>query len=170
MLADARERASIPAQAFVILHRGWAALRRGAIVSAEADARTALDLLTTYEIRLGTPFALGLLIESLVADGEVDEAERALLAVHGDGDVPAGMASNALLQSRGLLRLAQGRAREAAQDLLAFGRNDERWGGASPLASRWRSHAALAHARLGERDEALRLAARTWSARGAGAP
>ena len=53
MLADAETRASIPAQAFVLVHRGWVSLRRGAMAPAEADARTALELLTAHDIQLG---------------------------------------------------------------------------------------------------------------------
>ena len=80
MLVDAQRRASIPAQAFVIVHRGMVALRRGDVAHAEADAQTSLELLTTHEIRLGTRLALGVLIDSLIERGEFEEAERALSA------------------------------------------------------------------------------------------
>jgi DNA-binding CsgD family transcriptional regulator len=75
-----------------------------------------------------------------------------------------------LLQARGDLRLAQGRATEAVDDLVEFGRRDELWGGASPLASRWRSRAALALAAAGDTERAGRMAlddldrARRWGA------
>jgi DNA-binding CsgD family transcriptional regulator len=58
-------------------------------------------------------------------------------------------------------------------DLTQFGRNDELFGAANPLATRWRSEAALAHTLLGEADEARRLAAedldraRRWGAKSA---
>jgi DNA-binding CsgD family transcriptional regulator len=159
MLADAHARASIPAQAFVILHRGWVSFRRGAIAGAEADARTALDLLTTYDIRLGTRYALALLVQALLAAGDVEAAEQALRSSGFGDDIPAGMASNALLEARGLLRLAGGRAREGLDDLVAFGRHDELWGGANPLASRWRSQASLASAAVGDGARAAELAA-----------
>ena len=58
-LADARERASIPAVAYLTSRRGWVYLRRGAVAQAEADGRTALELLTTHGIPLGLPSALG---------------------------------------------------------------------------------------------------------------
>jgi hypothetical protein len=45
VLADARLGASIPEQGFVIEFRGMTCLRRGAVARAEADARTALELL-----------------------------------------------------------------------------------------------------------------------------
>jgi DNA-binding CsgD family transcriptional regulator len=157
-LADARDRASIPAQAFVIEFRGWVSLRRGDVARAETDARTALELLTAHDIHLGRAYALGLLIEALIEEGEVGAAEAAL-ATSGLGDeIPPGMAFNDLLEARGLLRIAQGRTRQGLDDLFEFGRRDELWGGANPLASRWRSRAALAAAALGDGDEARAMA------------
>ena len=79
------------------------------------------------------------------------------------------MASNFLLEARSLLRLAQGRTREGLDDLLEFGRRDELWGAANPLASRWRSRAALALAALGDAERgAPAWPPRISSARGAG--
>ena len=55
-------------------------------------------------------------------------------------------------------------------DLIEFGRRDELWGGANPLASRWRSRAALALAASGDSERARRMAAedleraRRWGA------
>ncbi|HET8822651.1 MAG TPA: AAA family ATPase, partial [Thermoleophilaceae bacterium] len=128
MLVDARARASIPAEAFVLVHRAWVELRRGSVARAEADARTGLELLTEHDIRLGTRFAVAGLIEALIERGELDEAERALADGGHAHDIAAGMASNALLEARGLLRLAQGRPDDALADLNEFGRNDELFG------------------------------------------
>jgi DNA-binding CsgD family transcriptional regulator len=71
--------------------------------------------------------------------------------------------------------VAQGRADEGLDDLLEFGRRDERWGSANPLASRWRSAASLALALIGDNERAARMAeddlerARRWgTARGIG--
>ncbi len=128
MLVDAQERGSIPAQAFVIIHRGMVALRRGDVAHAESDARTTLELLTTHEIRLGTRLALAVLIDALIERGELDEAERTLRYSGYRNPIPAGMASNSLLEARGLLHLARGRAREAFEDLSQFGRHNELWG------------------------------------------
>jgi DNA-binding CsgD family transcriptional regulator len=169
-LADARARGSIPAQAFVIEFRGWVCLRRGDVAGAETDARTALELLTAHDIHLGRAFALGLLIEALIEEGEVEEAEVALRTSGLGDDIPPGMAINDLLEARGLLHVAQGRTRQGLDDLVEFGRRDELWGGANPLASRWRSRAALATAALGDREGAFQMAlddlerARRWGA------
>jgi DNA-binding CsgD family transcriptional regulator len=169
-LGDARTRGSIPAQAFLIEFRGWFELRRGDVTHAEADARTALELHLSHDIQLGTAFALGLLIEALVEEGDVDAAEAALESSGSSDAIPPGLAFNDLLEARGLLRLAQGRTQEGLADLIEFGRRFELWGGASPLATRWRSRAALALAAVGETDRAHDMAgedlarARRWGA------
>jgi len=157
-LAAARDRASIPAEAFLIEFRGWVALRRGDVARAEADAQTALEVLTAHDIQLGRAFALGLLVEALIEDGEVEAADEAMRTSGLGDDIPPGMAMNDLLEARGLLRIAQGRTRAGLDDLLEFGRRDALWGGANPLASRWRSRAAVALAALGDADEARRMA------------
>jgi DNA-binding CsgD family transcriptional regulator len=158
MLADARARASIPAVAFVTCYRGRCSMRRGAVAQAEADARTALELLTSHDIRLGPRIALSLLIEALVEGGEVAGAERALSSSDVGGEIPPGLDTNYLLRARGLLHLAQANASQGLDDLTEFGRRDQLWGLANPLASRWRSHAALALAAMGDSERAGRMA------------
>jgi ATP/maltotriose-dependent transcriptional regulator MalT len=140
------------------------------VEQAEADARTTLELLTTYDIRLGTQFALAGLIEALIERGEVDAAEAALRSSGFGEEIPPGITSNPLLEARGLLHLAQGHMREGLDDLVGFGRNDELFGGANPLASRWRSHASVALTAIGDSEAARRMAAedleraRRWGA------
>ena len=175
MLASAEAQAAILSVAYLTARRGLVALRRGAVATAEADGRTALEVLTSHRISLGVPFALGALIEALVEGGELDSAERELGDRGLDGEIPPGPTSMYLLEARGLLRLAQGRAREGLDDLVEFGRRDEPWGLANPLASRWRSHAALALAAMGDIDAAGRMAledldrARRWGTAGGSA-
>jgi DNA-binding CsgD family transcriptional regulator len=169
-LADADARGSIPAMGYVIAHRGWASMRQGAVGDAEADARTAYELLTAHDIRLGSAFALALLVEALMEAGELDEARRSFDAGELGDEIPPGLATNDLLQALGMLHLAERDPRAAADDLIEFGRRDELWGAANPLASRWRSRAALALAAAGDVDEARRVAAedleraRRWGA------
>lgn len=129
------------------------------MAQAEADARTALELLTTYGIPLGTPFALALLVEALIERDDADAAERALADSGLGPELRPGPTTNFLMEARSLLHLAQGRTREGVDGLIAFGRCDEHWGGAGPLASRWRSRAALGLAALGDADAARRMAA-----------
>lgn len=169
-LADARERGSIPATGYVLAHRAWGAMRQGSLPQAEADARTALEVLASQEIRLGTAFALAGLLEVLIERGEIDEAERELADSYFAEEIPAGMVSNNLLEVRGAIYMIRGRPREAYEDLLEFGRRDEQSGAANPLSSRWRSRAALVLDALGERARARLTAdedlerARTWGA------
>lgn len=169
-LAHARRRGSIPATAFLIAHRGWFSLRAGAVADAEADARAALELLRTHDIRLGARFALALLLEAQIECGQIEAAEQALMDGAFGTETPPGLANNNLLEARGLLHLVQGRAREALDDLIEFGRRDQLWGAASPLASRWRSRACLALAASGDSEGAQRMAAgeleraRRWGA------
>ncbi|ADB49557.1 helix-turn-helix transcriptional regulator [Conexibacter woesei] len=175
-LADAHVRATIPATAYLTGRRGWVALRRGDVSRAEADGRTAVELLRGHGIGLGLPFATALLVQALVEGGELEQARRASDAAGAlaDGDpaagIPPGLTSNFLLEARASLLLASRRPEEALAALREFGRRDELWGGANPLASRWRARAALALTALGERDEAVALAAedleraRRWGA------
>ena len=158
-IVRARTRASIPAMAFAIAHRGWFFLRGGAVAQAETDARTALDLMSAHDIRLGNRFALALLVEALIEAGENDVAEQALSDSGLGEEIPSGLASNDLLAARGALRLARGDAQAAFDDLLEFGRRDELWGAANPLASRWRSRASIALAAAGDNERARNMAA-----------
>jgi DNA-binding CsgD family transcriptional regulator len=169
-IAEARAQASIPALAFVVEFRGWVSRRRGALADAEEDARTALELLTAHGIQLGTAYALALLIEALIEKGDVEGAEQALRTSGLGDEIPPGLATNDLLRARALLHLARGRAREGLEDLTEFGGRDELWGGANPLASRWRSLASGALAAVGEGEEARQMAfddlerAKRWGA------
>jgi DNA-binding CsgD family transcriptional regulator len=170
MLAHARARVSIPGIAFVLAHQGVAAMRRGALPRAEADARTSLELLTVHEIPLGVELALGVLIAALVEGGEVDAAEEALVENGFGGDIPPGLPTNDLVDARGQLRLAQGRPDDALGDLREYGRRVELWGSANPLASRWRSRASAALLAMGDTERARAIArddvdrARRWGA------
>jgi ATP/maltotriose-dependent transcriptional regulator MalT len=172
MLAKARAVVSVPGIALVLAHQGVAFMRRGAVARAEADARAALDLLVSHGIPLGFELTLAVLVEALVGSGDLDAAERALTDHGFDSHIRPGMPTNALLEARAVLRVAQGRAGDALSDLLEFGRRDEVWGGASPLASRWRSRASLVLAALGRIEEARQMAlddldrAQRWGAPG----
>jgi DNA-binding NarL/FixJ family response regulator len=169
-LTEARTRCSIPATAFLTAHRGWFHLRGGDLLLAEADARTALDLLSAHGIRLGSRFALALLVEALVGQGHIEAAEDAMRTHAPGAEIPSGLANSKLLEARGLLRIAQGSLRAGLEDQMEFGRRDELSGAANRLASRWRIPACLALRAAGEEDTARRLMseelvrARRWGA------
>ena len=158
-LANARARESIPSVAYLTNRRGWMYLRRGSVDRAEADARTGLELLSSYSIPVGVPFAVALLMETLIEAGDADGAEEALLAHDLPDEIEPGPTSNFLLRARAQLHIVRGRTEQGIEDMLEFGRRDELWGGANPLASRWRSHTALALLTLGDEETARRLAA-----------
>lgn len=151
-------------------YRAKLSLRRGAVDEAEEDARAARELLAGHGIRLGIPIASAFLIEALIERGELDEAEQSLRGSGLGGEIQPGLTTNFLLEARGLLRVASGQTRQGVEDLVEFGRRDELWGGGNPLASRWRSHAALALYALGDVERAYSMAsddlerARHWGA------
>ena len=169
-LTGARGISSIPAMAFLILHRGWFSWRRGDVAQAEDDARTAYELLVTHDIQLGNRFALALLIEALLEKGDLDAAEKALSDSMLGENIPQGLANFHLLEARGLLRLQQGNAHAALEDFYEFGRREESSGAANPLASRWRSRVSATLAAAGDREQARVIAAedleraRRWGA------
>jgi DNA-binding CsgD family transcriptional regulator len=166
-LRIAHAQASIPAVAFLTAYRGRIALRRGALPQAEADGRTAVELLDTHGVRFGRTFAGAPFVETLIETGDLETAEHVAQSA-GPAQLTPGLRNNDLLHARSLLHLAQGRTGEGLAGLVEFGRRDEQCGGANPLASRWRSSAALALADLGQRTEAARVAtddlgrARRW--------
>jgi DNA-binding CsgD family transcriptional regulator len=157
-LALARERGSIPGLAYVAFYRARVGLRRGDLARAETEARTAVELLEAHRIPFGLVSARALVVEALIGQGDLAEAERTL-------DPEA-------TEAQTLLYLAQGRAREGYESAARFGPLFERWGLANPLSFRWRSHAAPALFALGDHEAARRLAAedldraRRWGAPG----
>jgi DNA-binding CsgD family transcriptional regulator len=140
-----------------LAHRGWLALRRGDLIAAEGDARTALvagDLPapTLYRVLNG-----GVLVVALTDQGELDAAEQALGPL--DSETERGSITAAVLRvARGRLRVEQGRVAEGLEDFLAVGLALTRAQIACPSYLPWRSQAALAHLALGEREPARRLA------------
>jgi DNA-binding CsgD family transcriptional regulator/tetratricopeptide (TPR) repeat protein len=147
---------------------GLAAYRRGELRSAAADARQALRLQAQHGVLWMIPLSV-LLIDVLVARGELDEAEEILARAYLTGEIPPYFWFNPALYSRGLLRLAQGREREAADDLLDLLDRMDGWGVPTILGNPG-THAALALNALGETDRARSLAdedlaaARRWGA------
>ena len=160
-LQIAHTRTAIAAVAFFTACRGRIALRRGALAQAEADGRAALEQLEAHGIRSGrifVTFVSALTVETLIETGDLETAEQ-MQQGGGPTYLPTGLTNNDLFRARCLLRLAQGHTGEGLAGLVEFGRRDEECGAGNPLASRWRSHAALALAHLGNRAEARRMAA-----------
>ena len=140
-----------------LAHRGWLSFRRGDLIAAENDVRTALGAVelpapTLYRVLNG-----GVLVATLVELGELDAAEAALSPL-GDEAESGSLTAAVLLFSRGRLRVAYGRTNEGLADLLAVGELADRTEVTCPSYLPWRSDAALAHLVLGETEPARRLA------------
>ena len=136
--------------------------RLGSLAEAESDARLALEILEQGEIAVGNlGRILCSLVDVLVARGELDEAEAALSLMPAT-DWPPHLGCLSTLAARGRLRLAQDRPDDALEDLLTVGRQYREWPSFplnGPAPSHWRSSAALALQRIGDLDQARRLAA-----------
>jgi DNA-binding CsgD family transcriptional regulator len=143
----------------------WALYRQGELADAEAQARWAVERATG----IYAYGALAHLIETLIDRDALADAEAELaqmippLASHSIMVVP-------FLLARGRLHATQGRHAEALRDFLACEERCERLGIVLSLYP-WRSGAAVAYARLGRREEGVRLArAEVAIARSAGWP
>jgi DNA-binding CsgD family transcriptional regulator len=155
-IAQARATGDGSRLAIGLATRAWLSLRRGDLTGAEGDARTALvtaDLPppTLYRVLNG-----GVLVKTLVEQGELDAAEDALAPL--DGEAESGSITASVLRlARGRLRVAQGRTAEGLEDFSAVGARLTRGNVTCPGFLPWRSHAALAHLALGEPETARRL-------------
>jgi DNA-binding CsgD family transcriptional regulator/predicted negative regulator of RcsB-dependent stress response len=167
-LADARARGSAYAFTASSSMRAMVALRGGDLRSAEAEARNGIAI----EPPPPHPASRCNLTLALVGRGALEEAEAELEACAWGPELPALVFINPVFYARGRLRLAQGRPREALEDFTELGRRDEQLGVRNPGVP-WRCGAAEAHLRLGDREEATRLAdehaelAKRWGTRSA---
>lgn len=147
----------------------YAALLRGDLTAAEADARQCVDIarlggLVTAELVL-TPG----LVAILVTRGDVDAATTELARTGMvEGPIPDNPWLMTLSLARGTLRYAQGRTREAAEDLVELHERKQRWGIGGNVMIQAGAYGALALAACGEHDQARLLAeadlanARRW--------
>ncbi|MDP8909760.1 MAG: LuxR C-terminal-related transcriptional regulator, partial [Chloroflexota bacterium] len=168
-VAEAHATGSQLTLATASLQRSALAYRRGGIRQAQTEAALAVDLQSRHGGALAPANALAQLIDALIELGETDHAER-LLEQHGR-EVPDAIACNDLLDSRGALRLAQGRNVDALADFREYARREHDWRARNPAFSAWRSRAAIALSALGDHDQAHELVAEELAlARAYGAP
>ncbi|MFI0731689.1 LuxR C-terminal-related transcriptional regulator [Streptomyces sp. NPDC021225] len=144
------------------------ALRKGALPDAEERARQALACLPGRggSVLVGGPLASRL--HAYTAMGRYHDAARVL-----HHPVPAALFQSvyglAYLRARGHYHLATDHTRAALRDFLAVGRMAQCWGLDHPALLPWRTDAAQAFLRLGERPGAARMiteqlsCARLWS-------
>ena len=152
--------------AFALAARVAVDLDLGRLAAAEEGSRTALAAMEGVGLAPVATTA-GYLLQILAERGDLATAEQVEETYGLGGRVPESMLLNPMLYGRGVLRLAQGRDAEAAEDLRELGRRHARWDMRRPSPP-WRSGAALALLALGEGAEARRLAdeqvalARAW--------
>ncbi|WP_434445473.1 helix-turn-helix transcriptional regulator [Lentzea sp. E54] len=144
----------------------------GAFTEAVADARLALSAARKAKLpqdHFGTVYALDSQVRAQLMLGDIDAAEAALPPGRAK-TLPHTWHHTVLLHARGALRMELGDTDGALADQLECGERFESWGLSNPAVRPWRSYAALAKLRLGQRQPALDLAlrelklAREWGA------
>ena len=144
----------------VLVFRSDVRFRAGALREAVADAEAALAAYA-HAGRLSVLASTMALVQALAERGEFETAEAALAAADADGPPEAigdGYTGTLVLNARARLRVAQGNAQAALDDLLEVGRRQEVMREPNPAAIDWRSQAAIAYAMLGRPDEGVALA------------
>jgi DNA-binding CsgD family transcriptional regulator len=173
-LEDARRRGSVPRFISMARLRSAIAYRTGALADAQADAHDALEATRLYGHQFWLPSTVAAMINPLVEQGSLDEAERLLTDTRVEERHSGSHAltwAAVLLPARGRLRVAQGRLRDGLATLLACGERYESGANRSPSLWAWRSEAALALMALGDHDRAHNLASEELRlARELGAP
>ncbi len=130
----------------------------GRLADAEAEARTAWDMLRDLEaVSLPVLIAISNLLVALIARGRLDEAGE--LAEQWDLSAPFSLVPLAppLLHIRGTLRLARGELESGAEDLIAVGEDFEEMDMLNPAAIRWRQEVVPALAALDRTAEARQI-------------
>jgi DNA-binding CsgD family transcriptional regulator len=169
LLAVARQRGSAYSFAYALNFRALAMLRRGDLVEAEADVRTALEAIEPVAGRGGYAETRGYLTETLLERGELEEAARVLDDAGAPSDDPTLQVAR-LIAARARLRVATGDNEAGLGDLLEVGERLEALGVRNPSYVPWRSQAALVLLGRDELAEAQRLVseeleiARRWKA------
>jgi DNA-binding CsgD family transcriptional regulator/tetratricopeptide (TPR) repeat protein len=161
-LEDARRRGSLPRFISMAQLRSAIAYRTGALADAQADAHDALEATRLHGHQFWLPPTVAAMLNPLVEQGGLDEAERLLADTRVDerhGRSNSLTWAAVLLPARGRLRVAEGRIGDGLADLLACGERYESGANRSPSLWAWRSEAALALVALGDHDRAHELAA-----------
>ena len=156
-LTDAGRNGSVLAYFVLTTYRSWSLLRRGRLVEAEQSARAALAL-DLGGWNFGSPALLGVLLGSLLDQGRFADARTAMRDWGVDCESPSTYPVCMVLDCRGRLRVAEGDLRGGLADLLLAGQQLEALKVHSPAMLPWRSHAAAAHLKLGDRSAAVALA------------
>jgi DNA-binding CsgD family transcriptional regulator len=134
-----RERGSLIDVGGVLTFRAELYVHMGDLANAEVDARTLIESSAVYGWPLGLGMGTAVLGEVLVERGELAQAEELLFGAPYDGDVPHVYMNLWVLRARGLLRVAQGRHAEAAEELREAGRRALAIDHVNPAVLSWRA-------------------------------
>jgi DNA-binding CsgD family transcriptional regulator len=173
LLGQARQRGAAVTVATISGLRANIALRRGDLMTAEADAQAAIDLAPDL---LGAEFPLVIAVTAAVLAGldrdETPDSLRRLIDATGVNETADDFLVSAQPRyASGVLRAAAGNHEAAVEELRGSALDHPASGGENPAMLPWRSAAALSLAELGRHDEARGLAAdELRRARSFGAP
>jgi DNA-binding CsgD family transcriptional regulator len=158
-IADGQRLGVAVAMELLWMSRAVIAWRRGQLVRAEADARTAVDIAVQVGSLAGAPTPVTAAVEALVDRGELAEAER-LLAMHNLlGSLPHTSWTRDLIGARGRLRLAQGQTEQGTADLLeGLARIDADGVSRPDLSGKWAISLVPVLMQAGRADEAREIA------------
>jgi DNA-binding CsgD family transcriptional regulator len=162
-IEDAQRRDIGPALGVMLLLRSCAWFRRGRLPEAQRDAEAATHLVPAL-LPVPVPPADALLAEIRLELGQLagarEGARRAVDTTAARADeTAAGKVQHALaLATRGRVELSHGDPRQAMSDLLTCGDRLREAEVRNPAVAPWRSRAAIAALRLGDRDRAAALA------------
>jgi DNA-binding CsgD family transcriptional regulator len=139
-----------------IIHglRAAIALARGELQDAQVEAETGLRLIEPPHFAFLQLVSVAIIVH--IERGAIEEAAQLERAGSALGDTEDHTYIGEFLSARGRLRIAQGRAREGAADLLWCVERMEAIGLIWP--THWKGYAACALASLGEHEQAARLA------------
>jgi DNA-binding CsgD family transcriptional regulator len=160
ILAEARERGAALTVATVLAHRAFIDVRRGDLISAEADAHAAIELASDL---LGSDFVVVLAAPEAVLAGldrdATPDSLRRILDHTGVRDETEFLARDLWRHASGVLRAAADNHEAAIEELRACAFDHPMFGSQNPAFVPWRSAAALSLASLGRQREARELTA-----------
>jgi DNA-binding CsgD family transcriptional regulator len=156
-LEVARKSGSVLDFAVLSYYRYQALFRRGDLVEAEAELRSAIQTGRAFGLVRDLPFALPALAELLWLRGLKDEAAAALRSSVPVAQLSATYSTILFLDYRGRAHLALGLVSDALDDFRKAGEHLLTLGMTNPSYSAWRSQAALVLSSRGKLDESQRL-------------
>lgn len=156
-LRVARERGTRVTDPVVYSHRALVARARGDLAGARADVDLGLE--ASERSNFARRLLHATLVHCLIEEGALERAQEVLVDARLDGPIADTTFAGDVLAARGRLRLAQGDARAALDDLLVVSQRERLWGPRALLVPQhWAADLALAYAAAGSGEAGLALA------------